>query len=104
MPSRCTVALTAGLRSAVGALFAVSALATVVAATHHDVHHHHPVGTPEHVHALGDVLGPVVDSEAVAAPTLAGVVGSASPTLRREAPVAPRPPVAWGERDPPTGT
>lgn len=103
MDGRLRVALGAGLRAGVLAAFANAAVVLALAATLPEVNHVHPEGTPDHVHPLSEVFGPVTGG-VPAVPIANG------DELVREAVVRPpRTPAtarAWsdcGVRDPPAG-
>lgn len=101
MSPRLRHALATGLRAAAIAAFANAAVAVVLAAGLHDVNHVHEPGTPQHVHALGEVFGPL--SVATAAVTVAAQreTRPAPSLLEVAAPHAPRVWSAYGVRDPP---
>ena len=103
MDRRLSVALGAGLRAGVLAAFANAAVVVALAAALPEVNHVHPEGTPEHVHPLSEVFGPVTGG-------VPAVPIATSDELVRQA-VALQPPTpatarAWsdcGVRDPPAG-
>jgi hypothetical protein len=102
MPVRLRHALVTGLRAAAIAAFANAALAVVLAAGLHDVNHVHDEGTPEHVHALGEVFGPGSTAVPSAAPLVDEAPRTAVVAARVEAPTAPWPWSDCGVRDPPS--
>lgn len=101
MSARLRHALIVGLRAAAIAALANAAVAVVFAAALHDVNHVHDEGTPEHVHALGEVFGPGSAAVPAVAPLVDHAARDALAAPRLEAPLAPS---AWsdcGVRDPP---
>lgn len=103
MPRRLRVALLTGARATLLVTFANAALMVVLAAGLHDVNHVHTEGTPEHVHALSEVFGPVTGG---VPPVPLVRCEELVRAVRTPASSATVPARAWsdcGVRDPPAG-
>jgi len=103
MDRRLSVALGAGLRAGVLAAFANAAVVVALAATLPEVNHVHPEGTPDHVHPLSEVFGPVTGG------VPAVPIATGDEFVRQAVALQPPTPAtarAWsdcGVRDPPAG-